>query len=331
MKVLVTGGAGYIGSHAVRALVAEGHEVKVLDNLVYGHREAIVDPGVELVEGDLGDPDCVEALFERFPADAVLHFAAYAYVGESVTDPLKYYQNNTASPLVLLAAMQKHGCRRFIFSSTCATYGLPDRVPIVESEKQEPINPYGRSKLMLEQILADCDHAWGLKSVFLRYFNASGAARDGKIGELHDPETHLIPRVLMAVRGEIDQLEVYGTDYETPDGTCVRDYIHVEDLASAHVAALDFLVREGRSDFFNLGSEKGISVREILDEAERVAGKPVPVKFGPRRPGDPPVLVADASKAREVLGWETELSDVDNIIKTAWEWSAHLFEGSAAQ
>lgn len=325
MKVLVTGGAGYIGSHTVRALVAQGHEVKVLDNLVYGHEEAIVDPEVELVVGDLGDPECVNALFERFAPEAVLHFAAYAYVGESVTDPLKYYQNNTASPIVLLSTMQKYGCKRFIFSSTCATYGVPDLVPIVESEKQAPINPYGQSKLMLEKILIDCDHAWGLKSVFLRYFNASGASLDGKIGELHDPETHLIPRVLMAIRGEIEKLDVYGADYDTPDGTCIRDYIHVVDLASAHVASLDFLVRENRSDFFNLGSGDGISVKEILDAAERVSGKSVPVEYGPRREGDPPALIANASKALEVLGWKTEKSDVDTILKSAWEWSEHHF------
>lgn len=330
MNVLVTGGAGYIGSHTVRALVAEGHEVKVLDNLVYGHREAIVDSGVELVEGDLGDAGCVEELFSRFAPDAVLHFAAYAYVGESVTDPLKYYQNNTASPLVLLAAMQKYGCKKFIFSSTCATYGIPDVVPIVETEKQEPINPYGQSKLMLEKVLTDCDVAWGLKSVFLRYFNASGASLDGKIGELHDPETHLIPRVLMAVRGEIDKLDVYGTDYDTPDGTCIRDYIHVEDLASAHVAALGYLVEKNQSDYFNLGSGQGISVREILDGAERITGKPVPVEYGSRREGDPPMLVANASKAEELLGWKTVKSDVDTIISSAWRWSEHLFDKPAS-
>lgn len=321
MRVLVTGGAGYIGSHAVRALVAAGHRVSVLDSLVYGHREAIVDDGVELVVGNLGNEELVANLFKRFRPDAIMHFAAYAYVGESVEQPLKYYRNNLAAPLVLLEEMRGNDCRRFVFSSTCATYGMPDGIPICESEKQDPINPYGRSKLMLEKVLADCDTAWGLKSINLRYFNASGASMDGRIGEDHDPETHLIPRMIMATRGQIPHLEIYGTDYDTPDGTCIRDYIHVEDLAEAHVKALDFLQRENRSDSFNLGSGEGISVREIIDALEKVSGGKVPVEFGPRRPGDPPRLVADASKAGDLLGWVATRSDTETIVRTAWNWN----------
>ncbi|NNC90703.1 MAG: UDP-glucose 4-epimerase GalE [Akkermansiaceae bacterium] len=320
MRVLVTGGAGYIGSHAVRALVAAGHKVSVVDSLVYGHREALVDDSVELVVGNLGNEELLGNLFKRFRPDAIMHFAAFAYVGESVDEPLKYYRNNLAAPLVLLEQMRASECRKFVFSSTCATYGVPGKVPIDEAEKQDPINPYGRSKLMLEQVLADCDPAWGLKSMCLRYFNASGASLDGKIGEDHDPETHLIPRILMAVRGEIPHLDVYGTDYDTPDGTCIRDYIHVEDLADAHVKALDHLETHGESNFINLGSGNGISVKEIIDAVEKVSGKKVPVKYGPRRPGDPPRLVADASKALEVLGWKTTRSDTETIVRTAWEW-----------
>jgi len=260
----------------------------------------------------------------------VMHFAAFIEVGESVRDPLKYYRNNFAAPLNLLAVMREHGCRRFIFSSTCATYGMPEKVPIPEGHPQRPINPYGRSKHMLEQALRDCDRAWGLKSVNLRYFNASGAALDGRIGEDHDPETHLIPLVLMAIRGQREKLRVFGTDYDTPDGTCIRDYIHVEDLAAAHVAALDDLVERGESDAFNLGTGAGISVLEILRVAEEVAGKPVPVEYGPRREGDPPRLVADASKAARVLGWSPSRSDVETIVRSAWEWSRHMWQAPGA-
>ena len=239
--VLVTGGAGYIGSHTVRLLASRGYKVVVLDNLVFGHKEAIVDEGVELVVGEVGDRALVSELFDRYDFGAVVHFAAYAYVGESVTNPLKYYRNNTAEPLTLLEVMQEKGCTNFVFSSTCATYGVPETIPILESNKQDPINPYGRSKLMLEWILADCDRAWGLRSASLRYFNASGCSEDGLIGEDHNPETHLIPRVLMAVTGEVSHLDVFGTDYPTPDGTCIRDYIHVNDLAEAHAKALEHL------------------------------------------------------------------------------------------
>jgi UDP-glucose-4-epimerase GalE len=318
--ILITGGAGYIGSHTVRHLAASGRKIVVLDNLAYGHPDAIVDEGVEFVKGDVGDRELLGSLFGKHAFGAVIHFAAYAYVGESVTDPLKYYWNNTAEPIVLLQAMQEHGCKVFVFSSTCATYGTPERVPIDESNPQNPINPYGHSKLMVERILRDCDHAWGLRSACLRYFNASGCSADGKIGEDHDPETHLIPRVLMAITGEIDTLEVYGTDYPTPDGTCIRDYIHVEDLAVAHGLALDHLLSGNPSVRCNLGTGKGISVREIIDAAEQVTGKKVPVIFGPRREGDPPELVADPSLALKTLGWEAKRKDVLEIVGSAWAW-----------
>ncbi len=318
--VLVTGGAGYIGSHTVRHLASEGRKVVVLDNLIYGHREAIIDPSVELVVGEVGDENLVRKLFADHKFGAVVHFAAYAYVGESVTDPLKYYRNNTAEPLVLLKVMQEAGCKVFVFSSTCATYGIPEAIPICEANPQKPINPYGRSKLMVEWILADCGHAWGLRSACLRYFNASGGSDDGSIGEDHDPETHLIPRVMMAATGEIDHLEVFGTDYETPDGTCIRDYIHVEDLADAHAKALDYLASGGESIRCNLGTGVGISVKQIIEAVEKASGRPVPVKYGPRREGDPAMLVADPSLAKQVLGWEATRKEIDESVGSAWRW-----------
>ncbi|MGB6219801.1 UDP-glucose 4-epimerase GalE [Haloferula sp.] len=319
-SILVTGGAGYIGSHTVRLLASQGRKIVVLDNMAYGHRDAIIDEGVELVVGDVGDRELLERLFDEHGFSAVVHFAAFAYVGESVTDPLKYYRNNTAEPLTLLEVMQKKACKVFVFSSTCATYGVPDSIPIVESTPQDPINPYGRSKLMLEWVLRDCDAAWGLKSACLRYFNASGSSADGKIGEDHDPETHLIPRVLMALSGEISHVDVFGTDYPTPDGTCIRDYIHVEDLADAHAKAIDLLAGGADSIRCNLGTGVGVSVKQIIDAAEEVTGKKVPVKFGPRREGDPPQLLADASLAKEVLGWEARHKDVREMVKGAWAW-----------
>jgi len=319
-SILVTGGAGYIGSHTVRLLASQGRKVVVLDNLVFGHDRAIVDPGVELVVGDTGDRELVSSLFEKHRFDAVVHFAAFAYVGESVTNPLKYYRNNTAEPLALLEVMHQYHCKAFVFSSTCATYGVPQSLPIRETNPQEPINPYGRSKLMVEWMLADCDKAWGLRSACLRYFNASGSSEDGLIGEDHDPETHLIPRVLMALTGEIDRIEVFGTDYETPDGTCIRDYIHVDDLAEAHALALDKLLAGNPSLRCNLGTGVGVSVREIIQAVEEVTGKTVPVKYGPRREGDPPSLVADPSLAAEVLGWKATRLDVREMVKSAWAW-----------
>ncbi len=319
MTILVTGGAGYIGSHTVRQLVASGHTIRVLDNFVYGHREAIVDEGVTIVEGDICNPLALDKAF-AVSIDAVIHFAAFAYVGESVTDPIKYYKNNLAAPLTLLEKMESVGCRKFVFSSTCATYGVPENIPIVEGTPQNPINPYGASKMMLERVLEDCATAWGLDSVFLRYFNACGCSLDGKIGEDHNPEPHLIPRILMAATGEIDKIDVYGTDYPTPDGTCIRDYIHVEDLANAHVKALDYLKNGGETTAINLGTGRGLSVREILDAAMKVTGKNIPVSYEPRRAGDPPQLISNPAKAKDLLGWTAEHSDAVTILKTAWNW-----------
>lgn len=318
--ILVTGGAGYIGSHTVRLLAAQGRKVVVLDNLSFGHEGAIVDPGVELVVGEVGDQALVRDLFRKHQFGAVVHFAAFAYVGESVTDPLKYYANNTAEPVKLLQVMQEMGCKVFVFSSTCATYGVPVALPITESNPQDPINPYGRSKLMVEWILRDCETAWGLKSACLRYFNASGASPDGLIGEDHRPETHLIPRVFSAAIGAIEHIEVFGTDYNTPDGTCIRDYIHVEDLADAHARALDHLAAGGASVRCNLGTGVGVSVRQIIAAVEEVTGRKVPVKYGPRRAGDPDSLVADPTMARDLLGWEALRKDVRDMVRSAWEW-----------
>ncbi|MFO1485319.1 MAG: UDP-glucose 4-epimerase GalE [Verrucomicrobiaceae bacterium] len=318
--LLITGGAGYIGSHTVRHLLEENERIVVLDNLVFGHREALPPDRVILIEGELADAALIETIFATHQPEAVLHFAAYAYVGESVTNPLKYYRNNLAAPLTLLEAMQRHGCQRFIFSSTCASYGDPLRTPIDESHPQAPVNPYGASKWMLERVLSDCDHAWGLKSVMLRYFNASGCHPSGEIGEDHDPETHLIPRVLMAATGEIENITVFGTDYPTPDGTCIRDYIHVCDLASAHALALNYLRQGGDTIAVNLGTGRGFSVKEIIATAEAVTGRTIPVQYGPRRAGDPAELVADPSRAAQVLGWRAFHLDPREHIEAAWRW-----------
>ncbi len=318
--ILVTGGAGYIGSHTVRLLASSGLAIVVLDNMVYGHEEAIIDPSVTLVPGDIGDHALLRDLFETHRFSAVVHFAAFAYVGESVTNPLKYYRNNTAAPLALLEVMQEFGCKEFVFSSTCATYGIPQVIPITEETPQQPINPYGRSKLMLEWILADCETAWGLRSTCLRYFNASGCSADGAIGEDHNPETHLIPRMLMALTGEAGPLEVFGTDYPTPDGTCIRDYIHVEDLASAHARALEHLSAGGCSLKVNLGTGVGVSVKEMIAAVEKVTGKTVPVILGPRRAGDPAQLVADPSRAAQELGWKATRTDIEETVRSAWNW-----------
>jgi len=320
MKVLVTGGSGYIGSHTVRLLVHKGYDVIVLDNFVYGHREAIVDPEVIVVEGDLGDAVLVRSLFSEHDFDAVIHFAAYAYVGESVEKPLKYYENNLSKPLVLLEAMRESSCRKFIFSSTCATYGEPSALPISEDEPQSPINPYGHSKLMLEKILKDCDYAWGLKSVCLRYFNACGASADGMVGESHNPETHLIPLVLEVALGKRDHIKVFGTDYPTPDGSCIRDYIHVDDLADAHIKAVDYLEKTHLSLNCNLGTGQGVSVKEIIQLAHEVTGKEITAIEEGRRQGDPPSLIANPKRASELLGWSATHSDLRNILETAWQW-----------
>jgi len=318
--LLITGGAGYIGSHTVKHLLKKGEKIVVLDNLVFGHRESLPHDKITFVHGDMSDAELVEKLFAEHKPEAVLHFAAYCYVGESVEEPLKYYRNNVLAPLTVLEAMKKHGTKRFIFSSTCATYGVPQRIPIDENNPQEPVNPYGASKLMLERVLKDSETGWGLQSVFLRYFNASGCDLDGEIGEDHNPETHLIPRILMALTGEIESITVFGTDYPTEDGTCIRDYIHVNDLANAHALALEHLRAGGESTAVNLGTGRGFSVKEIISTAEEVTGKKVPVSYGPRRAGDPPELICNPAKAKAVLGWEAEFKDPRQHIESAWKW-----------
>jgi UDP-glucose 4-epimerase len=320
-KILVTGGAGYIGSHAVLELKRAGYDLVILDNLVYGHRDIVDDVlKVELVEGDIRDRVLLDKLFSQHNFSAVMHFSAYAYVGESVTDPAKYYRNNVISTLVLLEAMLEKGIKNFVFSSTCATYGIPQSIPLTEDHPQNPINPYGMTKLMVEKILADFDSAYGLKSVCFRYFNAAGADPSGLLGEDHNPETHLIPLVLFAALGKQESVSIFGTDYDTPDGTCIRDYIHVNDLASAHILGLEYLLKSRKSDAFNLGNGGGFSVREVLDSARKVTGKEILALERDRRPGDPPILVGSSEKARTILGWNPQYPDLENIISHAWKW-----------
>ncbi len=318
LTVLVTGGAGYIGSHACKALSKAGYLPVTYDNLVYGHDWAVKWGPFE--RGDILDRSRLDGVIGLHRPCAIVHFAALAYVGESVADPGKYYRNNVSGSLNLLEAARDHGIRQFVFSSTCATYGMPDRLPIIEDTPQRPINPYGASKLMVERMLADFGAAHGLRSVALRYFNAAGADAQGEIGEAHDPETHLIPLVLDAASGRRANVTIYGADYDTPDGTCIRDYIHVSDLAEAHVKALDALCAGSPSNVFNLGNGQGFSVREVVQAVERVAGLDVPVKHGERRAGDPAALVSDAKKARETLGWQPQFAELDEIVKTAWAW-----------
>jgi UDP-glucose 4-epimerase len=317
MRILVTGGAGYIGSHTVRALVAREHDVVVLDNLSYGHRRAV--PAERLVVGDLDDGALVERLIAEKRIEAVVHFAAFAYVGESVTHPARYYSNNLINSLGLLECCRKAGVTKFVFSSTCATYGTPNRVPIDESEKQLPINPYGNTKLAFERALADYAGAYPFGYCALRYFNAAGASPDGTIGEDHDPETHLIPLAVQAAQGKRPRLDIFGTDYPTPDGTCIRDYIHVDDLAAAHILALEKL-EPGVQWKFNVGVGRGFSVREVIRTVEEVSGLTVPVREGPRRAGDPPELVANADRIRRELGWAPRYTDLRPIVETAWNW-----------
>ncbi|MFO0847625.1 MAG: UDP-glucose 4-epimerase GalE [Gemmataceae bacterium] len=317
MRILVTGGAGYIGSHTVKRLLARGHTVTVFDNLSMGHKPAV--PAELLTVADLADVDHLDHTLVVNRVEAVIHFAASAYVGESVTDPAKYYRNNLLNSLNLLERVRRHKIARFVFSSTCATYGVPTAVPITEDEKQSPINPYGNTKLAFEHMLADYAPAYGIGAVALRYFNASGAAPDGSIGEDHTPETHLIPLVLQVALGQRPHVEIFGTDYPTPDGTCVRDYIHVDDLAEAHILAVEKLT-PGRLLKYNVGVGKGFSVREVIRCAEEVTGKKIAVKEGPRRPGDPPALVASSDKVRRELGWEPKYTDLRPIVESAWNW-----------
>ncbi|MBI1912013.1 MAG: UDP-glucose 4-epimerase GalE [Deltaproteobacteria bacterium] len=323
MKILVTGGAGYIGSHACKALKEKGYEVVVLDNLVYGHR-GFVKWGV-LEECDLSDRAAIEAVFKKHRPEAVMHFAAYAFVGESVENPSKYYYNNVAGSLNLFDVARLNGVRHVVFSSTCATYGIPNSVPIHEDHPQSPINPYGKTKLVIEQMLADYDTAYGMKSVSLRYFNAAGADPESDIGEDHNPETHLIPLVLDAASGRRPQITIFGIDYATADGTCVRDYIHVTDLADAHVKALEYLSKGGGTIALNLGNGKGYSVREVIESARQITGREVPVVEGSRRAGDPPGLVGSSDKAKEILGWRPVFGEIDKIVEHAWKWHKKRF------
>jgi UDP-arabinose 4-epimerase len=330
-NVVVTGGAGYIGSHACKALAQEGYTPVAFDNLIRGNRWAVKYGPLEL--GDILDRAKLDEVFQRYQPKAVLHFAAYAYVGESVEDPGKYYRNNVAGTLTLLEAMRDHGVKKLVFSSTCATYGNPESTPITEDHPQRPINPYGRSKLIVEQMLRDFDQTHDIKSISLRYFNAAGADPEGEIGEAHDPETHLIPLILDVALGKRPFITVFGDDYDTPDGTCIRDYIHVTDLAEAHLLALHALEDGAQSAAFNLGNGQGFSVKEIIAEAERVTQRQIKSIIGPRRDGDPAALVGDSSLAMSKLNWKPELNHLGDIIHTSWEWheyKAHRGASNAA-
>lgn len=323
MNVLVVGGAGYIGSHCVRQLIAADHRAVVLDNLAYGHRAAIA-PGVKLWDANLGDTAAVSRILREEKIELVMHFAAYCYVGESVTDPLKYYLNNVAATLQLLKAMLETGVKKFVFSSTCATFGEPSALPIKEDTPQAPINPYGQTKLDIEHALKALAPAQGLSFAAFRYFNAAGAAEDGSIGEDHDPETHLIPLAIEVATGRRTSLQLFGTDYPTPDGTCLRDYVHVDDLSRAHIAVFDRLAKPGAALFYNLGTGTPTSNRAVIRAVEKAVGRPVKVVESPRRAGDPPALFADATKAQRELGWKVKFPDIDSIVATAWRWhSAH--------
>ncbi len=318
MAVLLCGGAGYIGSHVNKRLYREGYQTVTFDNLVYGHREAV--KWGDFIQGDLKDQNAIEQVFQKYDIEAVIHLAAYAYVGESVAEPEKYYCNNVANTLNLLHVMRKYGCRKIIFSSTCATYGEPERVPIVEDMPQHPVNPYGASKLMIERIFRDYEKAYGMQYVVFRYFNAAGADPEGEIGEDHDPETHLIPLLLDAASGKRKEAKIFGTDYKTKDGSCVRDYIHVYDLGTAHLLGLRYLENGGKSDFFNLGNEKGVSVWEAVNSVKRVTGRDFKVVSAERREGDPAELVAGSEKAKQKLGWKPLYGEIDTIVEHAWKW-----------
>jgi len=320
--ILIVGGAGYIGSHLNKEISKQGYETVVFDNLSYGHEKFVKWGNFEL--GDLGNISDIRSIFRKYPIDAVMHFAAFTYVGESVEDPQKYYLNNVKNTLNLLQVMLEENVKQFVFSSTCATYGNPVEIPITENHPQNPINPYGRGKLIVEQVLKDYNQAYGLKYASLRYFNAAGADPDGEVGELHDPETHLIPLILDVAAGKRDDIKIFGTDYNTPDGTCIRDYIHVTDLADAHILALKYLQDGGESDVFNLGNGNGFSVKEVIETARKITGKNIRAVEDERRPGDPPILVGSSDKAKEVLKWKPKYDDLDKIIETAWNWHKKL-------
>lgn len=317
-EILVTGGAGYIGSHMVRKLNAAGYLPVVIDNLVYGHKKAL-SKDIPFYKGNIGNKKLLNKIFNKHNIKAVMHFSAYAYVGESVENPAKYYENNVAATLQLLETMVEKNIKYFIFSSTCATYGNPQTEKITEAHPQNPINPYGQTKLIVEKILGDFDQAYGLKSMVLRYFNAAGADDSATIGESHDPETHLIPLVMQNILGKRKEIKVFGADYPTKDGTCVRDYIHVNDLAQAHLLALEKLFSGSNSNFFNLGTENGSSVLEIIKTCEKISGQKAKAIFTERRPGDPAILIADSAKAQKILNWKPQY-DLEKIIRTAWNW-----------
>ncbi|MGD8851594.1 MAG: UDP-glucose 4-epimerase GalE [Gammaproteobacteria bacterium] len=325
--ILIVGGAGYIGSHTNKLMSQRGYETVVFDNLVYGHRDAA--RWGKFVLGDLANKDQIRSCLEGHRIDAVMHFSAFAYVGESMTKPALYYQNNVVNAINLLDVMREFDVRYFIFSSSCATYGMPRQVPVTEDHPQEPINPYGRTKLMVEKILEDYGHAYGMKHISLRYFNAAGADPEAEIGERHEPETHLIPLALYAALGRTPGISIYGTDYPTDDGTCIRDYIHVNDLADAHIKALEYLRDSGQSAAFNLGNDTGYSVRSVIDHVRRVSQKDFTVVEKKRRPGDPPVLISSSSRAASTLGWRPQFPDIDSIIETAWNWHCREDNSSA--
>jgi UDP-glucose 4-epimerase len=319
--ILVTGGAGYIGSHAVLALQKAGYEVIVLDNLSYGHPELVREVlKVELIVGDTSDRALLNELFASREIAAVMHFAAFIAVGESVSEPARYYHNNVVGTLTLLEAMLAAQVNKFVFSSTCAIYGMPKEVPMTENHPHAPLSPYAASKDMVETILTDFDGAYGLKSVAFRYFNASGADPSGLLGEDHHPETHLIPLALLTALGKRQTLSIFGTDYPTPDGTAIRDYIHVSDLADAHVLGLEYLLQGGNSDVFNLGNGNGFSVREVIETARKITGREIPAIESPRRAGDAPILVGSAEKARKILSWNPQYADLTTIVSHAWQW-----------
>ena len=327
MATLVLGGAGYIGSHTVERLIEKGEKTIVVDSLVTGHRQA-VNKDAKFYQGDIADKDFMRQVFkENSDIDAVIHFAAYSLVAESMKKPLKYFDNNTVGMVKLLEVMNEFSIDKIVFSSTAATYGIPEEVPIKETTPQNPINPYGESKLMMEKIMRWADKAYGIKFVPLRYFNVAGAKPDGSIGEDHMPETHLLPIVLQVAMGKRDKLQIFGDDYNTPDGTNIRDYVHPLDLADAHILAVDYLKAGNPSTAFNLGSSTGFSNREILEAARKVTNKEIPAEIAPRRGGDPDVLVASSTKAREVLGWKPQFDDISKIIETAWKWHTLHPEG----
>lgn len=318
MQILVCGGAGYIGSHTVAELIDRGHDVIIVDNLGTGHKEAIV--GGKTYIGDIRDENFIDSVFSNNKIDAVIDFAAFSLVGESVSEPLKYYENNVYGTLCLLKKMKQYGVDKIVFSSTAATYGEPKRIPIEETDITLPTNPYGETKLAVEKMLKWCEKAYGIKYVVLRYFNAAGAHVSGKIGEDHNPETHLIPIVLQAALGKRDKVYIYGDDYPTEDGTCVRDYIHVTDLANAHILAVEMLKDKSKSGIFNLGNGKGFSVKEVIEASKKVTGVNIKAEIGPRRAGDPAVLVASSEKAAKELGWEIKYNSLEDIIESAWNW-----------